>query len=326
MTVLVVTSREHADPCVPQVIAGLEGRGARVVWLDTAAYPSQWQVTVAAGDREAVTIVGPHGAVEATALQAVWIRFPSPDDPLDALDPAWREAVGTQSELAVWEALDALDAFTVDAPARMRALPGKVGVLRLARAAGLPVPRTRLTNDPDEARALLATCQYGIIAKLLDNNALQIEDESGARQVFTMAFGPEDAAELDRLGLCPMIVQERVPKRCEVRVTAIGRRLFTAASEADESGPVDLAANATVVAGFRPFDLPPEIEAGVQRLLDRMQLEFATVDFLVTPDGAWRFLEVNTTSHYDFVERSAGLPITDALIDLLLGGGARRTG
>lgn len=54
-------------------------------------------------------------------------------------------------------------------------------------------------------------------------------------------------------------------------------------------------------------------------LLDRFGLDFATLDVVLTRDGRWVLLEVNTTSFFDHVEVCAGLPISGAVADLLLG-------
>jgi hypothetical protein len=44
---------------------------------------------------------------------------------------------------------------------------------------------------------------------------------------------------------------------------------------------------------------------------------------IVTPDGNYVFLEVNPNGQFDWVARRAGLPIYEALADLLIAGGAQ---
>jgi glutathione synthase/RimK-type ligase-like ATP-grasp enzyme len=55
-----------------------------------------------------------------------------------------------------------------------------------------------------------------------------------------------------------------------------------------------------------------------------LRLDFATVDLILTPDGRYVFLEVNTVSFFSFVEKATGLPISGAVADLLLGRSAPR--
>jgi glutathione synthase/RimK-type ligase-like ATP-grasp enzyme len=141
--------------------------------------------------------------------------------------------------------------------------------------------------------------------------------------VYTRRFDPDE--DLDGLALSPMLFQERVPKSVELRVTVVGRRMFTASIDARGSslGADDWRQDRALQAQFRPYALPPDIEAALSRLIDQLALNFATADFIVTPAGRVVFLEVNTISGYAFAER-AGLPISAAIADLLLGRAARR--
>jgi hypothetical protein len=41
---------------------------------------------------------------------------------------------------------------------------------------------------------------------------------------------------------------------------------------------------------------------------------------VVSPSGAWTFLEINPGGQYGWIEDATGLPITDALADLLAEG------
>ena len=77
---------------------------------------------------------------------------------------------------------------------------------------------------------------------------------------------------------------------------------------------------------FQRDVLPRSLEARLLRLLDRLGLNFATVDLIVTPEDRHVFLEVNAISYFGFIERSTGLPISDALADLLVGRAQPRIG
>ena len=75
-----------------------------------------------------------------------------------------------------------------------------------------------------------------------------------------------------------------------------------------------------LVDGYRAYDgLPDAVRARLMKLLDRLALDFASVDLVKTRDGRWVLLEVNSTSYFDHIERAAGLPIAGAVADLLVG-------
>jgi len=51
-----------------------------------------------------------------------------------------------------------------------------------------------------------------------------------------------------------------------------------------------------------------------------MGLVYSALDFVVRPDGAWMFLEINAGGQYGWLEDEVGVPLTDQLADLLAGG------
>lgn len=115
------------------------------------------------------------------------------------------------------------------------------------------------------------------------------------------------------------LFQEWVPKAYEVRLTAVGRRIFAAeihatsvAARTDWRSDYD---NLT----YRVCSPPADVTAGVHRVLDRLGLPYGAFDFVVTPSGEWTFLEVNPNGQYGFVEQATGLPITAAVCDHLEG-------
>ena len=61
------------------------------------------------------------------------------------------------------------------------------------------------------------------------------------------------------------------------------------------------------------------MERRLLALLNHAGLNFATADVILTPDGRYVFLEINTTSYFDFVEASTGMPISAAVANLLMG-------
>jgi glutathione synthase/RimK-type ligase-like ATP-grasp enzyme len=324
-TILVVTASApgRVDPHVAMVTPLLEAAGARVRLLEADRYPDGFPLTVDvdAGDVRAVD-----SASEAFAfseLDAVWIRDVAvaaylPGD----LAPEHHAACTVLAEAALGAALEMLPerVFVLDRLHTMQACPRKARLLQLARQSGLVTPRTLVTNDPDAARAFARSCEGGAIVKMISSAHVLVGDRD---VIYTRAFDPDE--DTAGLAISPMLFQERVPKSLELRVTVVGRRMFTASIDARGSslGADDWRQDRALDARFQPYALPPEVEAALTRLIDQLGLNFATADFIVTPAGDVVFLEINTISGYAFAER-AGLPISAAIADLLLGRAPRR--
>jgi hypothetical protein len=60
------------------------------------------------------------------------------------------------------------------------------------------------------------------------------------------------------------------------------------------------------------------------RLMDCFVLNYGAVDLIVTPDGRHVFLEVNPVGEFFWLEQYPGLPVSDAIADVLLGLSPRR--
>ncbi|GGJ84592.1 hypothetical protein GCM10010123_12780 [Pilimelia anulata] len=73
---------------------------------------------------------------------------------------------------------------------------------------------------------------------------------------------------------------------------------------------------------YRVVPTPPEVAAGVAAFLAHFGLAFGALDFAVDRRGRWWFLECNPAGQVGFIEDATGLPITSAIADTLMEGGA----
>jgi glutathione synthase/RimK-type ligase-like ATP-grasp enzyme len=55
-------------------------------------------------------------------------------------------------------------------------------------------------------------------------------------------------------------------------------------------------------------------------LVKRLGLCYGTIDLVLTPDDRYVFLEINPNGQFLWIEQLTGLPISDAICDLLMSG------
>jgi glutathione synthase/RimK-type ligase-like ATP-grasp enzyme len=195
----------------------------------------------------------------------------------------------------------------------------------VARALGLDTPRTLTTNDPDDVRRFARSCEGGMITKMLSSFA--IHENGKELVVFTNPVKPEELTDLSGLSLCPATFQELLPKSLEIRATVVGERVMSAAIDSQVS------ARAThdwrrdglrMIEDWQPYQLPREIEEKLLRLMDQFSLNYGALDIILTPDGRHVFIELNPSGEFFWLEQAPGLPISEAIADLLLGHAPRR--
>lgn len=316
-----------ADHWVPErVAAGVARRGGRAVRIDSDRFPATLTLSQQIDGRgESRAALGPSdGALELDEVEGVWVRHlvqPDPPDDTDPRDHAQTVVESAVTFAAVLEGLRDRGVRLIDPPAAQRAVGhDKPRQLREAARAGLLVPETLVTNDPEAARRFvqrLAERGEATICKLQTTVHFGMEGRRHAPH--TQRVTPADLEALDALALCPMMFQSLVPKRRELRIAWVDGRPFCGAVRTDA---VDCRHPLAVVSPWEPATLPPDVEQALARLMNRLGLSFGAVDVVERPDGGHVFLEVNPTGEWGMLERDLDLPIADAIAAALCGTGA----
>ncbi len=323
MAILIVT--HSGDTLAPGALArALEARGERVYRFDTDLFPTALGLTLDEDGRGRLS--GPEGVLELEELTAVWYRRSATGDRIPReLEPQLRQPSVEESRRVVFGMLAALGVFQLDALENVRRAEHKPLQLKLARALGMEVPRTLMTNEPEAVRAFAASCPTGrVVTKMMASFA--VYGERGEEQVvFTTPLGPEELEDLDGLDLCPMTFQEHVAKALELRVTVVGSQVMAASidSQALPGARNDWRREGVMLLdAWQPYTLPDLVRAQVLGMMEALRLNYGAFDFIVTPDGRHVFLEVNPAGEFMWLARHPGLPIIEALADVLTGRGS----
>lgn len=181
------------------------------------------------------------------------------------------------------------------------------------------MPATLYTNDPLAIRAFIRDNGGRIVFKTFRPMAWQ--DGETAWQPFTSQLTEENLVSVDLLSAVPGIYQALVPKAFEVRVTVMARCVLSAKvlSQQTREGRLDWRKAYEEIV-MEPFTLPPSIATGCIQILKKLGIVFGCFDFIVTPQGAYVFLEVNEMGQFLFVEYYAGVPLLEAFSEFLLSG------
>lgn len=321
-TVLLLT--HSADTFgVDRVAEALTQRGARPLRLNTDDYPGRVQLSQQFGAPETAGPLADRLWLDGTPLatgevRAVWTRqIWKP-----RLDPQLPDAYRGGCERAAAEGLTGwLDGLRharwINQPAAIRQAASKPRQLRIAQRCGLRVPRTLITNSPEQVRAFYDEVGGQMITKMLVS--LTTGMTPSAMTFRTTAVQPEDLDALDGLRHCPMIFQERIEKRSELRIAWVAGQALAGAVHAPER--TDWRTSDPAEVRWTPAPpLPPAVARSLRALMEALGLAFGAIDMICTPAGELVFLEVNATGEWGMLERDLGLPISAAIADALLDG------
>jgi hypothetical protein len=316
---VLLVSTAH-DAAVARVATALEARGAEAIRFDSDAFPTDAKAWLRLdGQGEDVAFESAHGRVALSELAAIWLRRLDVAARLPAeMDERYRAPSRDEAHTTLVGLLALFRGRVIDRLAAIQAAGDKPRQLQLARSLGLDIPRTLITNVPDEVRRFAATCPDGLITKSL--SAFTVRDDRGEQLMYTSAVGPADLDDLYGLRLCPMAFQEQVAKQLEVRATIVGRRVFAAAVDSStERGRVDWRRDGEQLdERWQPHALPGPVADRLLALVAAFGLSYSAADLIVAPDGRYVFLESNPAGEWLWLEHLLGLGIPDALAAELL--------
>lgn len=310
-TILLVSHRD--DVHALEVLRCLERRGADALIFDTGRIPFETRLTI-----EHTADGGWSGAVllddrwiDLTHVRSVWWRRPQPftlHPELGGVEDRSFALAETHAAVAGLWAL--LDACWINDPDRNDKAGRKPWQLDVAREAGLTIPRTCVTTDPERARAFVEGSTGPVVYKAF----------SGTDRLWreTRVLRAEERRLLDGVKFAPVIFQEYVPARVDLRITIVGDRMFPAEIRSQSTQYVHDFRMDLERAEIRVHELPGEVCAGLLTMMKRLGLVYGAVDMRQTPAGDYVFFEVNPAGQWLFVEERTGQPISDALAEALL--------
>lgn len=323
-----------SDTTVSRLAVLLRNHGAdvQIVTPDILEQEASFSIaTTPRGPRCVLSL--PTREVDLRDVQAVWLWRGWRPNPLEA---RYRELAKRGPEWDFFEkewlafykgfslALAQHNTFCVNPAPFNTAFEEKCAQLFLAADVGLAIPPTLYTTRLGRARQFSTAHGNSLIYKPFHPylNVPEPRDDGPVvvERLLTNRIDAADLVEDDDFIPTPAIFQPYVPKRLELRVVVVGRRLFACAihSQESERSKDDWRRYDFANTPYRPYDLPVDVAYKIRRLMDRLGLVFGSVDLIVTPEGEHVFLEINPNGQFDFIVRRTGLPIYEHLAALLL--------
>jgi glutathione synthase/RimK-type ligase-like ATP-grasp enzyme len=322
MKVLLVT-RSDDNQSVELVRRALKRHGAKGLRLDTDCYPTSVRVsTELSGTKTRRWVHLPEGSFDLEKLGAVYYRRFLAGGQLPESLGDLRPACLDESRRTLYGTLAACRVFQLDTLRAVRRCDHKELQLRKARELGLDIPRTLFSNHPADVQRFCAAIRGEVITKM--QHSFAVYRGGDEHVVYTNTVRERDLTleALEGLSYSPMTFQEKLEKKLELRVTVVGGRAFTAAvnSQVLDGAKLDWRKEGTALLdAWEPYVLPRRVERGLLALTKWFGLNYAAADFIITPEGRHVFLEINAGGEFYWLQRTPGLPIVEALAEVLVG-------
>ena len=299
------------DPTADYVVEELNRRGVPVFRCNPGDFPQALNLTATLGEGWTGSLRLGDREVRLEDIGCGYYRRPTVFEFPPGMSEPERKWAASEARMGVGGIVSALRQW-LNHPAAISRAEYKPVQLSVASALGLRVPRTLITNNPSYAAEFAASLPR-VVYKPLSSTPLAEEDS--VAMIYTT---PVDARLIDSsVAHTAHLFQEWVPKEYEVRVTVVDDRLFAARIDAKSATAlVDWRSDYENVT-YMLWEVPTTVKLSVMSLLDRLQLRFGTLDFVVTPANEWVFLEINPNGQWAWIEEEVGLPIAAAIADAL---------
>jgi hypothetical protein len=300
-----------ADAVTELVCARLVECGFPFRLLDLGTYPTgftvnwRWHARYPTGN-----IAGPGWRLDLEELSGVYVRYLGPEGraPIPGIDPGLAPAIHSECDAGLMALLEYLPCAVVNRSAGALSNHSKPYQAMLIKECGLAVPRTLVTNDPDEAHRFYNDCNGEAIFKSL----------SGVRSI-VRRIGAEHLARFSLLRHGPAQFQELILGD-DIRVHTVGDRIF-ATRLRSEAVDYRYAGRDGFEVEMSPVELPTSVAQACLAIARKLNLLLSGIDLKLTPEGKYYCFEINPSPAFIYYEQGSGQPISTALAELLLKGG-----
>ncbi|TRZ42554.1 MvdC/MvdD family ATP grasp protein [Robertkochia solimangrovi] len=285
-------------------------KGKEFVLFDLSQFPSSTGFGLRiSDDTEESTLLINNRAIHCETIKAGWWRRVRPFT-INGSNPQDNAFIQSEASQAIDGLLDKLQCPWINPRKDDEIAHRKIYQWSVARRIGLNLPRTLVTNDPMKARAFIRDLGIGnvvykaFLASINDWRETRILKET-------------DLQFIENVSIAPVIFQEYI-EGVDLRITVVGDKIFPVSIDARKTSyPADMRmVVGESVVGIEA--LPKEIEKKIFLLQKTLNLAYGAIDMRRTNDGKYVFFEVNPAGQWLFAEQHTGLPITEAVANLLI--------
>jgi len=312
-----MTSERHvlivstvADIATDYVVRALTSAGVSHHRVNTEELPFARTLTFSLGDGIDPSLA--FDGLEHRQPSAIWYRrVRSPARPVQ-MDAGVYEFCLQENRAALLGSLTSINARWMSHPANVWRAEFKPFQLRVAKQAGLHIPRTLITNEPSAIRQAFDSIGPMVIKPCRSGYAVVNGEECS---IYTSRLLAEHLDFVEEARWSPAIYQALVPKRFDIRATVVGTQIFAAAidSQSDPAAAVDWRHTVNPDLPHHAIELPRTVRDGLLDIMSRLGLTFGAIDLVQTPEGEFVFLEVNPNGQWLWIEDQLGFGISDAI-------------
>lgn len=312
--VLIVSTK--IDSATDAVTRNLRNSGHDLIRFNTEDYPYEVlsSATISMDDFKGLSVS--YDKINGPFKSIWWRRLRSPENPEKMHQKMHQYCIQESQAFTIGVALS-LSEKIMSPPEKVWSAEHKIYQLEVARRCGLKIPPTIISNDPARIREFFYSFNKKIVCKVIRSGFIDFGDEKYS--IYTNLILEEHLENISSARLSPSIYQYWIRKFRDIRVTVVDNKIFTASidSSTDPDSIIDWRKAKKSNIHHEVFQLPKLLESQILKFMNALGLKFGALDFALTHEGEYFFLEVNPNGQWLWLEDKLNLGITDAISDWL---------
>ena len=302
------------------VAQALEKLNYQPIRWNTDDFPEHMQITEAISqEAQGGTICIGKENMRQEQIAALWIRKVAGPRQSPELDPRFAVGAARESSEVVNQFIRYLSHTrpTIDNMDKVLAASDKYYQLRVARLAGLELPDTIITNEPQQVIDFYEKHKGDVVTKML--TPLSTGMQATGFFVYTSKLAPDYKDDLEGLQFSPMVFQNNIHKAYELRIAYVNGHCFAGKIDASGSqkGQTDWRQSEKTGNVWQPYEVPTELCQKLKVLMQHLGLAFGAIDVIKDTNGRYVFLEVNPAGEWGMLQKFLDLPIAEQIAQTL---------
>lgn len=195
----------------------------------------------------------------------------------------------------------------------------KLIVLQVAKRNGLNIPDTYLLDNKKDLLNLLSSNKEKEYITKMKTNSSMFQFDDTATIIYTNVIKIKDL-DIFPDKFAPSLIQEKIEKYFEVRTFYLHGKTWSMAifSQNDEKTKEDYRRYNNVKPNRNTlFKLPKNIDDKLCQVMNELNLDTGSIDWMLTKDNKYYFLEVNPTGQFSNLSMTCNYPLEKIIAEKL---------
>lgn len=255
--------------------------------------------------------------INSSNISGIWYRRPKfPEVKLDNISTKIKNSLSLEAKYTYEHILGSIDTNWMSYPTNIRKAENKILQSIVAKNIGFNVPSSIITNNPDEVINFKENFSEICLKPLRKG---RYSDQENMYLIYNRILSQDDLAKIDNISNFPVLIQEYIPKKYELRVIVVNETVFTVVvysqekSRTSEDWRVDNCQNVK----YEIINIPKEIETKCLKIVRHFGLNFSSMDIIVSEDGKYYFLDLNPNGQWGWLDEKLNLGISQKILEFL---------